>query len=308
MSTVKVTRPGRGDAGGRPAGHGGTADPADARALRAFIDANGESGALELPPVAIVIAAYNEADGIGSVLDALPDRVCDLAAAAIVVVDGASDATARVAAEHGALVCDVPRNRGQGAALRLGYLLARAGHAEYIITTDADGQYDPAEMATLLAPLVSGEADFCTGSRQLGREETTDPLRSLGTRVFASVVSGLTGQHITDTSFGMRAMRAEVTGAVRLAQPQYQSSELLIGVIAHGYRVVERPGSMLRRTAGQSKKGHNLFYGFRYARVVLGTWLRERDSARRGGPTVPVSPQHEVVQAELPDEEHPVGS
>lgn len=303
VSTAKA-RPDRGVADG-PADPG---DAVDARAVRAFIDAYGESDGLALPPVAIVIAAYDEADGIGPVLDALPNRACGLEAATIVVVDGATDATARVAREHGALVCDVPRNRGQGAALRLGYRLARTGRAEYIVTTDADGQYDPAELETLLTPVVAGEADFCSGSRRLGREETTDALRSLGTRVFATVVSLLTGQHITDTSFGMRAMRAEVTGAVRLAQPQYQSSELLIGVIAHGYQVVERPGSMLRRTAGESKKGHNLFYGFRYARVVLGTWLRERGSARRGGLLAPVAPQHEVVEAELHDEEHPIGS
>ena len=86
----------------------------------------------------------------------------------------------------------------------------------------------------------------------------------------------LTGHPVTDTSFGFRAMRAEVTAAVTLTQPQYQSSELLIGAISRGLRVVERPMSMRKRGAGKSKKGNNLVYGLRYARVVLGTWARER--------------------------------
>jgi hypothetical protein len=59
-------------------------------------------------------------------------------------------------------------------------------------------------------------------------------------------------------------------------QVQYQTSELLIGALAHGYRVVERPITMRKRMAGSSKKGHNVLYGLRYARVVVGTWARER--------------------------------
>jgi hypothetical protein len=63
---------------------------------------------------------------------------------------------------------------------------------------------------------------------------------------------------------------------VRQEQVQYQTSELLIGALAQGYRVVERPIVQRRRMAGHSKKGHNLFYGMRYARVITRTWLRER--------------------------------
>jgi hypothetical protein len=71
-------------------------------------------------------------------------------------------------------------------------------------------------------------------------------------------------------------MRVEVTQTVRQRQVQYQTSELLIGALLRGYRVVERPITMRRRLAGESKKGHNLLYGARYARVILTTWIRER--------------------------------
>ena len=114
-----------------------------------------------------------------------------------------------------------------------------------------------------------------TGSRRLGVQENTDAVRAPGTYVFAWLASALLGRHLTDTSFGLRAMRAEVTAAVTLNQPQYQASELLVGVASHGFRVLEVPGTMHVRAAGSTKKGGNLVYGSRYARVVLGTWWRE---------------------------------
>ena len=94
--------------------------------------------------------------------------------------------------------------------------------------------------------------------------------------MFAWLASVLLGRRITDTSFGLRAMRAEVTAAVTLDQPQYQASELLIGVVLP--RIPLRRGArrpMRMRSAGSTKKGGNLVYGARYARVMLGTWWRE---------------------------------
>jgi glycosyltransferase involved in cell wall biosynthesis len=226
---------------------------------------------------------------IGQVIEALPAEICGLKTAAVVVSDGSKDKTAGVAKAHGALVADVPVNRGQGAALRLGYRLAREGGARYIVTTDADGQYNPAEMERVLAPVVAGEADFVTGSRKLGSQETHDPVRRLGTWVFAVTISLLTRQHITDSSFGLRAMRAEVTGVVRLEQPQYQSSELLIAVLAHGFRVAEVPATIHKRQVGESKKGHNAIYGLKFAGVVLGTWWRERQRRVPGSGSAPRS-------------------
>jgi glycosyltransferase involved in cell wall biosynthesis len=242
----------------------------------------------KLPPVALVIAAYNEEGAVGPVVQNLPAEVSGLKTATIVVADGCADATAKEADAAGALVADVPVNRGQGAALRLGYRIAREGGAEYIVTTDADGQYNPAEIEKLMAPILAGQADFVTGSRRLGSEETHDPIRQAGVRFFAATISLLTGQRISDTTFGLRAMRSEVTGAVQLSQPQYQASELLIGVITHGYKVSEVPATIHKRRVGESKKGqnplynlhipgvNNLFYGFRFSRVVFGTWWRER--------------------------------
>lgn len=253
-------------------------DAVDAEAVRDFHERYGEH--VEFAPIVVVIAAYNEAGGIGAVLDKLPTECDGMAVEPLVVVDGASDGTAQVALDHGARTCVAPTNRGQGAALRLGYHLAYAGGAQYTVTTDADGQYDTSELPALLAPIVRGEADFVTGSRVLGSNESGDRMRQAGCRLFAALVSILMRRRVTDTSFGLRAMHAKVPVSVTLQQPQYQSSELLISVMAHGYQVAEVPMTIAKRDAGKTKKGNNFVYGSRYARVVLGTWRRERRSAK----------------------------
>ncbi|MGH3775486.1 MAG: glycosyltransferase [Pseudonocardiaceae bacterium] len=253
-------------------------DPVDTAMVAEFTRSAGE---LRCAPVVVVIAAYDEAGGIGAVLDSVPSTSCGLPVETLVIVDGCTDGTAAVARRHGARVCEATTNRGQGAALRLGYGLARRGGARYVVTTDADGQYDMAELPLLLQSLIDDEADFVTGSRVLGRQETSDPVRHVGVRFFAGLASALTRQRLTDTSFGFRAMKVEVTDAVTLTQAQYQASELLLGVISRGYRVLEQPMTMRARTAGKTKKGNNLVYGMRYARVMVGTWSRERWSRRR---------------------------
>lgn len=236
---------------------------------------------LELPPLVVVVAAYNEAENIGAVVDEVSGEIGGLATATLVVDDGSADETGEVAGKHGALVCSLPVNRGHGVALRLGYRLAREGGARYIATLDGDGQWDPADLPAMVELLESDRADFVVGSRQLGRTENTDQFRNAGVRFFAWLISRLTGTHLTDTSSGLRAMRAELTGVVRQTQPQYQTSELLIGAVFSGYRVAEVPTVMRKRLSGESKKGHNLLYGVRYARVILSTWWRERRAAAK---------------------------
>ncbi len=230
----------------------------------------------DLGPVVVVIAAFNEAGSIGAVLDAVPPEVLGQPVSVLVVVDGASDDTESVVVDHRRYVCSVPVNRGQGAALRLGYQIASSHGARFIVTLDADGQYDPGEMATLLEPLLRGEAEFVSGSRRLGSSETGDRVRQAGVAFFAWLISALTGTRVTDPSNGFRAMRADIPPSLTLEQDQYQASELLIGVIERGYRVTERPVTMRRRKSGRTKKGNNLVYAIRFGRVVLGTWLRER--------------------------------
>jgi glycosyltransferase involved in cell wall biosynthesis len=234
-------------------------------------------------PVAIVIPAYNEEPTVAAVVRAIPDEMAGQPAEVIVVVDGSTDATAAQAREAGALVCDVPVNRGQGTVYWLGYWLARQRGAKVIATIDADGQYEEAELEHVVGPVLSGRADFVNGSRRLGTELTTDPVRHAGVIFFGGLVSLLIGQKITDPAAGVRAFRVEVPETVTLKQPQYQSSEMLISTALNGFRVIEVATTMKDRPVGATgtKKGPNLLYGVRFARAVLGTWRRDRKKNAR---------------------------
>jgi glycosyltransferase involved in cell wall biosynthesis len=233
-------------------------------------------------PLAIVIPAYNEETSVAAVIAEIPREAAGLQTEVIVVIDGSSDETATRAAGAGALVCDVVVNRGQGAALRLGYWLARARGASVIATIDADGQYEPEELGRVVEPILAGRADFVSGSRRLGAELTTDPVRHLGVLVFGALFSLLVRHRITDPACGLRAMRAELTAAVTLEQPQYQASELMISAALNGFRLAEVPTTMRDRAshAGHTKKDGNLRYGVRFARAAFHTWRRDRRAAR----------------------------
>jgi glycosyltransferase involved in cell wall biosynthesis len=256
-------------------------DLVDTVALEEFERAHPDT---HLAPVAIVIAAYKERDNIEAVTRAMPAELCGLATSVIVVIDGEEDGSAAIVRAAGQYAVIAPVNRGQGAALKLGYLVARRYGAEFIVTADADGQTDPHDLAVVLEPVVAGEADFVNGSRRLGRTESADAVRNTGVVVFATLISALTRTTVTDTANPVRAFRAATTADLVLDEPQFQASELLISAIMSGARYLERPVTMRARSAGASKKGGNLSYGANYAKVVARTFWREKKAGHRARP------------------------
>ena len=258
------------------------ARPAEEReAVRAFFNAY---PAGEGAPIAVVIPAYNEEPTVAAVVRGIPREIGGKAVEVIVVVDGSDDRTADEARSAGALVCDVPTNRGQGLIFMLGYWLADKRGAECIATTDADGQYDESEFDRVLEPILSGRADFVNGSRRLGTELTTDPVRHAGVIFFGGLISVLLRQRITDPASGIRAFRIAIPRTVKLEQTQYQTSELLIATAMNDFRVVEVATTMRDRPDGATltKKGPNLLYGLRFARAIMMTYLRELKRRRSG--------------------------
>ncbi len=286
MRTRSWARPNRGwvlrKGSGSEATHGAVGDAPDAEAIKNAAAASfvAEYGPGPGAPIAVVVPAFNEIGSIAAVIAAVPARIGDLDTEIVVVDDGSTDLTASAARSAGAMVGQLSVNLGQGHALRLGYRLASQRRARLIATVDADGQFDPTELPALIAPLVTGAADFVNGSRRLGRSETSDPVRKLGVVVFSALFRLLTGVGVTDPACGLRAFRVEIPEQVPLRQAQYQTSELLIGVIARGFRVVEVPVTVYARTSGTSKKGGNLAYGYRFGRVVLTSWWASRPAAR----------------------------
>lgn len=260
-------------------------EPADLLAERQFAEKYGD---VTFPPVVLLIAAYNEEAAIGRVLADAPQKVtgpdgAEVGVATLVIVDGGTDRTAEIVAGHQDVYSYVaPTNRGHGAALRLGYHLAASHGAEVIAITDADGQYEMDELADLVGPILAGEADFVNGSRRMGVEEADSRARWLGVRFFSALATVLTGTKLTDTSSGFRAMRAEMLMHVRLSEPQYHASQLLLGSMAEGARVIEVPMKMRLRKGGKSKKGHPIYYGANYGRVMVTAWFRGWVLKRRG--------------------------
>jgi glycosyltransferase involved in cell wall biosynthesis len=234
-------------------------------------------------PVVTVIAAYQEADNIGDVLKVMPEAVHGLEVSTLVVVDGGSDGTAAAAIDAGAFTCVLPVNLGQGAALRLGYRLAAARGARYVVTLDADGQNDPSEMETMVRPLVEDEADFVIASRRLGVDQTTDRFRQTGVKLYAAILNRMISQPLSDSSNGYRALRVELLEDIlpHLVEDQYQTAEVVITAASRGWRITEQPTVWHPRASGSSKKGGNLIFGLQYARVIASTWYHVTVGNRR---------------------------
>jgi glycosyltransferase involved in cell wall biosynthesis len=225
------------------------------------------------------ICAYEEEGNIGDVLKKMPDTIDGKPYTTFVVVDGGTDQTAEIARSFsGVKVFEFPVNLGHGVALQVTYRYCVEYGVKYVVTLDADGQNDPQEIPNLLAPLIADQADFVVASRVLGEDKTSDVIRKTGVHFFSYVMNRMTGANLTDTSTGYRALRVTMLADVvdRLTQEQYQTAELLITSLKRGWRASEVPTVWYPRASGTTKKGKNWLFGFRYARVVFGTWWRER--------------------------------
>lgn len=150
--------------------------------------------------LSIILPAKNEADGLARVLPAL--RAAQPGAEILVIDDGSTDATARVATELGAIVVSAPYSMGNGAAIKRG---ARAATGDVLVFMDADGQHDPAHIALLLERLDAG-FDMAVGARN--RDGQANAHRGLANALYNRLASWMTGHRIHDLTSGFRAVRA----------------------------------------------------------------------------------------------------
>ena len=229
---------------------------------------------------AVVMPAYNEAENLPAVLGEMPKSVAGLPVVPIVVADGSTDDTEATARQLGASVIRRDLRRGSGAAVRLGYQAALRSGAHVIVTIDADGQHDPAEMDRLVAPLINGEADMVQGSRVLGTFEIESKARQHGVALFSRVLSTLGRTKITDPSNGYRAVTAEALMRLDLRQDQFYVSELILEAARAGLRVKEIPITVRRRGVGDTKKPTTFRYAWGFTKAILHTWMRHPPGGR----------------------------
>ncbi|MEP6624972.1 MAG: glycosyltransferase family 2 protein [Acidimicrobiia bacterium] len=226
------------------------------------------------PTIAVVIPAYNEADGIVEVIEELPTELAGYRVEPIVVVDGGSDDTAGVARAAGYITLVHPVNRGQGDALRTGFGHALDLGAQIVMTMDADGQHRPDQMIHLVTPIVNDTADYVQGSRFLGEYDDAGGARDLGIRGFTRLINGVSHAGITDCTNGFRAIRAKSLATMRLEEPRFSAPEIIIEASRSGLRIVEVPVHIRSRSHGESKKPKRLGYPLGFLGVILRTARR----------------------------------
>lgn len=187
--------------------------------------------------ICILIPAYNAQDTLGLVLEKIEPLKYDI----VVVDDGSSDETKRLASENRVQLLEHSLNLGKGAALRTGFQYILQKDYRMVITLDADGQHDPAEIPFLLKVFQSVKPDVLIASRATGFDKMTF-LRRFWNRLGVKAVSRLCHSDITDSQSGFRIIRADVLKAVDLSTSRFETElELLIKACKRGFSVLSVP-------------------------------------------------------------------
>lgn len=233
----------------------------------------------------VIIPAYREARKIASVIKGIKEYLP--LAEILIVDDGSTDETRRMAIEAGATVVSHPFNLGYGAALQTGYKYALKKEYGEIIQMDGDGQHDPSFLTELLSMVRNREADIAIGSRflktrsnGLGQQPYRSPFfRRVGMRFFGTITSLIIWQKITDSTSGFQAMNRKTIEWVSSDKFPYDYPDADVIIMLHraGLRIREVP---VRMFPNQNKKSMHsgwkpFYYVFKMFLSILVTLMRE---------------------------------
>ena len=207
-------------------------------------------------PVVMVLPAHDEEVTVGDVVRRAPREVHGHPVEVVVVDDGSRDGTAAAALAAGASVQSLDRNRGLGAAVRAGLAWAVARRPAAVAFLDADGEYAPEELPSLVAPVLAGRADYVIGSRFAGRPRDMRPHRWLGNRVLTLGMKllvrrwGVRG--LSDGQSGYRALSSAAAADAEIVHDFNYAQVLTLDILAKGYQYAEVPISYRFRRHGRS--------------------------------------------------------
>ena len=200
----------------------------------------------------LVLPARNEGPRIARVLGRFPKQIDGHRVLALVVDDGSGDDTAALATAHGAIVVRHPTNLGLGAAVRTGFAEAVARGAVVVAFCDADGEYDPAELAHLARPILHGQADYVVGSRFSGKIHHMRPHRRFGNRVLTHLTRVVSRQSVTDGQSGYRALSGRAAAAASIIHDYNYAQVLTLDLVGKGFGYHEVPITYRFRESGTS--------------------------------------------------------
>jgi glycosyltransferase involved in cell wall biosynthesis len=228
---------------------------------------------LPWPVVDVIIPALNESEGLPLVLEDLPrDRIRTI----VVVDNGSTDDTARVAGSLGATVVSEHRHGyGQACLAGIGHLAARPAHPDVVVFLDADYSDHPDELPLLVAPIAEHTADLVIGSRVRGRRERGAllPQARFGNALAAGLMRRLYGIDVTDLG-PFPAIRWEALRSLGMTDTSYGwTVEMQVKAARRHLRVVEVPVSY-RRRVGSSKITGTVAGTLRAGTRILSTILR----------------------------------
>ncbi len=221
-------------------------------------------------PVVLFLPAADEAATVGTVLARAPASVRGRPVVRLVVDDGSVDGTGARAAAAGADVVRLEPQQGLGAAVRRGLAEAVDRGADAVAFCDADGEYDPAELERLVAPVLDGRADYVVGSRFAGGERRMLPHRRVGNALLTAALSVVARRRISDGQSGFRALSPAAAAVAEIVHDYNYAQVLTLDLLAKGFRYLEVPISYDRRRHGRS-----FVRAGRYLRHVVPAVVRE---------------------------------
>jgi hypothetical protein len=204
-------------------------------------------------PVVVVLPVRDEAATVASVIARVPEFVEGHPVEIVVVDDGSSDASGDLALSAGAkVVRHEGGGRGLGAAIRTGLGEAVRLECAAVAFLDADGEYDPAELPAMVAPILDRRADYVVGSRFAGRIGSMLPQRRVGNRVLTGLTSVLAMRRLSDGQSGFRALSGWAASHAAIAHDYNYAQVLTLGLLRKGFRYAEVPISYSWRQHGSS--------------------------------------------------------